>query len=200
MAETKTIPRDAKPDRVVESAAQWEEKAVDTSPVWKETSETIAEEMWSEAPPPPLSEQEGHPDHPLRTWLVEMGKRVLGKMPHARGDPHARVGRTTDYTWFCGYLLGFVVDTLCQNITAVVWGSGNIKQYKLFEPAMDAHIERVGDPQAAAADSAFDDPHVQTVGAFDTGDLTDGATHPGGAPTGAGTTDIAFSWICCGIS
>jgi len=154
--------RDAKPERVVESVAQWDEKAEETSPVWKETSEAIAEEMWAAALPPPLAEKEGQADHPLRTWLIEVGKQVLGQMPHARGDPHARVGRTTDYTWFCGYLLGFVVDTFCQVITAVVWASGNVKQYKLFEPAMEAHIARVGEPEATAADSAFDDPHVHT--------------------------------------
>jgi transposase len=154
--------RDAKPGRVVESVEQWAEKAADTGPAWKESSEAIAEEMWSEALLPPWAQQEEQQGHPLRTWLIEMGKRVLGKMAHTRGDPDARVGRTTNYTWFCGYLLGFVVDAFCQVITAVVWASGNSKQYKLFVPAMDAHIERVGKPQAVAADSAFDDPNVHT--------------------------------------
>jgi len=70
------------------------------------------------------------------------------------------VGRTTNYTWFCGYLLGFVVDGLHQVITAVAWGVGNIKQCKLFKPGLKAHIERLGKPKAVAADSAFDAPEV----------------------------------------
>jgi hypothetical protein len=149
--------RDARPERVVESVEQWDEKAADSDPAWKETSEAIAEEMWSEALSSPWAEKEEQPSHPLRTWLVDRGKKVLERMPHARGDTGARVGRTTNYTWFCGYLLGFVVDAFCQVIMAVAWGSGNAKQYKLFAPAMDAHIKRVGNPKAVAADSAFDE-------------------------------------------
>jgi hypothetical protein len=72
------------------------------------------------------------------------------------------VGRTTNYTWFCGYLLAFAVDACRQIITAVAWQSGNARQAKMLEPVMEAHIERVGKPKAAAADSAFDDPGVHT--------------------------------------
>jgi hypothetical protein len=90
-----------------------------------------------------------------------VAKRILERLPHIRGDPDARVGRTTSYTWFCGYLMGFVVDGWHHIITAVVWGAGNVKQALLFRPAMQRHRHRVpGKPKGVAADSAFDHPDV----------------------------------------
>jgi len=172
--------QDVKPERVVESVEQWEKEAQESDPVWKETSEAIAEELSSAT----LDAADGCPvdaegleslaqgvekdeddlgreaGDELRKWLVEMGKQVLARLPHARGDQGARVGRTTNYTWFCGYLLAFMVDSFRQVITAVAWQSGNAKQAKMFIPAMAAHIERVGKPKATATDSAFDDPQV----------------------------------------
>ena len=93
----------------------------------------------------------------IRTHLSGLAKNVIKGLPHTRGDNDARVGRTTNYTWFCGYLIGFVVDDAHQVITAVVLGAGNAKQAHLFNPAIKAHIDRVGTPQAVAADSAFDE-------------------------------------------
>ena len=156
--------QEVKVERVVASVAQWEENAQDSNPVWKETSEAIAEELsaMDEDVPESFSQtvnQEAlgaEKGKGLRQWLVTIGKKVLAQMPHARGDQNARVGRTTNYTWFCGYLLTFAVDAFRQIITAVAWQSGNVRQAKMLEPAMDAHIERVGKPKAAAADSAFD--------------------------------------------
>ena len=96
----------------------------------------------------------------IHTHLSGLAKKVIKGLPHARGDSDARVGRTTSYTWFCGYLIGFVVDDAYQVITAVVLGAGNVKQAHLFEPAIKAHMDRVGIPQAVAADSAFDDYQI----------------------------------------
>ena len=93
----------------------------------------------------------------IHTHLTNLAKKIIKGLPHARGDNDARVGRTTNYTWFCGYLIGFVVDDAHQVITAVVLGAGNIKQAHLFEPAISAHIGRVGIPKEVAADSAFDE-------------------------------------------
>ena len=93
----------------------------------------------------------------IHTHLSSLAKNVIKGLPHTRGDNDARVGRTTNYTWFCGYLIGFVVDDAHQVITAVVLGAGNAKQAHLFSPAIKAHIDRVGSPQAVAADSAFDE-------------------------------------------
>jgi transposase len=169
--------QEVKPERVVESVEQWEKKAQESDPVWKETSEAIAEELssatldagdagpleslaqWTEKDPDNLGCE---PNNGLCKWLVKMGKEVLRRLPHARGDQGARVGRTTNYTWFCGYLLAFMVDSFRQIITAVAWRSGNAKQAKMFIPAMEAHIERVGKPKGTAIDSAFDDPEVHT--------------------------------------
>jgi transposase len=169
--------QDVKPERVVESVEQWEKKAQGSDPVWKETSEAIAEELSSatldaeDASPleslAPCAEKhgaglDGEGGNSLRRWLVVMGKKVLQRLPHARGDQGARVGRTTNYTWFCGYLLAFMVDSYRQIITAVAWRSGNARQAQMFIPAMEAHIERVGKPEETATDSAFDDPEVHT--------------------------------------
>ena len=93
----------------------------------------------------------------IHTHLSDLAKKVIKGLPHTRGDSDARVGRTTNYTWFCGYLIGFVVDDAHQVITAVVLGAGNAKQAHLFCPAIKAHIDRVGTPEAVAADSAFDE-------------------------------------------
>jgi transposase len=164
--------KDVKPERVLESVAAWEQQAEAAEPAWETTSEAIVEalveEAADEAPPLP-PENAGAPPgssagttEGVRGWLSGVAEEVMGRLPHTRGDPDARVGRTTRYTWFCGYWMGFVVDGLHQVITAVVWGIGNLKQVKLFEPALEAHIQRVGTPAAAAADSAFDDPEVHT--------------------------------------
>jgi transposase len=169
--------QEVKPERVVESVEQWEKKAQKSDPIWKETSEVIAEELssatldvedagpleslaqWAEKDKDDLDCEQSNG---LCKWLVEMGKKVLKRLPHARGDQGARVGRTTNYTWFCGYLLAFMVDSFRQIITAVAWRSGNARQAKMFIPAMEAHIERVGKPKETATDSAFDDPEVHT--------------------------------------
>lgn len=59
------------------------------------------------------------PNDPMvRPELTKLAKKIIKGMPHARGDMDARVGRTTNYTWFCGYLMGFVVDDANQVITA----------------------------------------------------------------------------------
>ena len=98
----------------------------------------------------------------IRPELTKVAKKIIKGMPHTRGDMDAKVGRTTNYTWFCGYLMGFVVDDANQIITAVTLGAGNSKQAALFEPAITAHINRVGVPESVAADSAFDDHPTHT--------------------------------------
>jgi hypothetical protein len=149
--------QDVNPERIVESVKKWEQdtEVEKSEPVWKVSSDEIVERLLDEGGDAPVllkASSEG-----LNEWLKGIAKQVLERMPHARGDQHARVGRTTSYTWFCGYLLGFVVDNARQVITAVVWAAGNFKQSKLFKPALDAHIKRLGKPKAVAGDSAFDD-------------------------------------------
>lgn len=174
-----------KPERVVKSVEHWEGQTDPQETPWQKKVEEAVEAVHaaeeSEVVSPVLSPstllgtneakgKETCPEHSekveeatpeaIRPKLIQVAKKLLGQLPHTRGDLNARVGRTTNYTWFCGYLMGFVVDSLRHIITAVVWGAGNVKQYKLFKPAMDAHRQRVGDPQATAIDSAFDDPQV----------------------------------------
>jgi len=148
--------KDVKPARVVESVAQWEQQAAGREALWQASSEEIVQALRAEESAlngQAVLEQ----SQKWRDGLKRVAKQVLARMPHARGDADARVGRTTNYTWFCGYLLGFVVDGARQVITAVVWAAGNTKQYKLLQPALEAHIQRLGQPKAVAADSAFDE-------------------------------------------
>ncbi len=155
--------KDVRPERVMESVEKWERDAEveESEPVWKVSSDEIVESLLEEeGVPPGLLVSMKTSCEELKEWLKGIAKQVLERMPHARGDQNARVGRTTSYTWFCGYLLGFMVDDAKQVITAVVWAAGNFKQSKLFRPGLQAHIKRLGEPKAVAADSAFDDYEI----------------------------------------
>jgi len=157
----------------------------------------------SEEGPAESQKDEGPSQDPTpdvaRPKLIQVAKALLTRLPHTRGDPDARVGRTTSYTWFCGYLLGFVVDSVHHVITAVVWAAGNVKQSTLVRPAMEAHGQRVGDPKAAAMDSAFDDPQVQAY--LDEKSIEGHITsrdHPSPADGGYGTDRLEWDdtlWI-----
>jgi transposase len=146
------------PERVVQSVADWDEQTDPEKTVWRTTvEETVQEEL---AIADTLSLQDLTAEETL-SWLTRVAKHVLERLPHTRGDKDARVGRTTNYTWFCGYLLGFVVDGWHHVITTVAWAAGNVKQASLFRPALEQHLQRVpGKPQGAAMDSAFDHPDV----------------------------------------
>ena len=146
------------PERVVQSVADWDAQTDPEQTVWQTTIEEAVQEELPAADAPLLQTTTPEQDKP---WLSRAAKRILERLPHTRGDPDARVGRTTSYTWFCGYLMGFVVDGWHHIITAVVWGAGNVKQALLFRPAMQRHRHRVpGKPKGVAADSAFDHPDV----------------------------------------
>jgi len=154
--------KDVKPERIVASVEQWEQQAQGSEAVWQTTSDAIVETLAATEEPVDWRELLKGPSDKLRAWLKSRAKQVLEQMPHARGDQQARVGRTTSYTWFCGYWMGFVVDNAHQVITAVVWAAGNVKQYKTLKPALKAHIQRLGKPKATSADSAFDEFEVHS--------------------------------------
>jgi hypothetical protein len=137
-------------ERVVESVEQWEAQTNRQETPWQKEVEEAVEAVRA-------SDRRRLSAEGTRPTLVRVAKKLLALLPHTRGDLDARVGRTTNYTWFCGYLLGFIVDSLCHIITAVVLAGGNVRQSSLFQPAMEAHRQRVGTPEAAALDSAFDD-------------------------------------------
>jgi len=146
------------PERVVQSVADWDRQTDPEQTAWQNTLEEAVREELPAAEVPLL---QGALAEQTQPWLLRVAKHILERLPHTRGDPDARVGRTTSYTWFCGYLLGFVVDGLHHIITAVAWGSGNVKQALLFRPAMAHHRQRVpGKPKGIAMDSAFDQPDV----------------------------------------
>jgi transposase len=153
-----------KPERVVESVAHWEQVSAEAAPTWQEKSEEIVREVVGEAEELPLLALAGEEEvrAGVRARLVQVGKKVLAQLAHTRGDQDARVGRTSNYTWFCGYLMGFVVDGLYQVITAVIWGAGNANQASLLKPALQGHQRRLGHPKSLASDSAFDDPAVHS--------------------------------------
>ena len=150
-----------KPERVVESVGQWDDQSDSQEPPWQGVVKEVVERVHLTEKPIEESLLDATVEA-VRPNLVRVASKLMARLPHTRGDLDARVGRTTSYTWFCGYLMGFVVDSLCHVITAVVLAAGNAKQFKLFPPAMDAHRQRVGAPQATAIDSAFDIPDIHT--------------------------------------
>jgi hypothetical protein len=156
------------PERVVQSVTDWDSQTtpeqttrLSSKSAWQGTMEEAVREVLPAADAPDLAgftADELEQSARTKSWLARAAKRILEQLPHTRGDQDARVGRTTSYTWFCGYLMGFVVDGLHHIITAVAWGVGNVKQALLFCPAMEQHQERVpGKPKGVAIDSAFDE-------------------------------------------
>jgi len=154
-----------KPERVMESVEQGDDQKTPWQEKMKETVEEVHQQEGTVAEPPAPKSGSAMATLPLsdatpekvRAKLVRVAKKLMARMPHSRGDLDARVGRTTNYTWFCGYLMGFAVDSRHHIITAVVLAAGNVKQAKLFPSAMEAHCQRLGVPEAVALDSAFDD-------------------------------------------
>jgi len=146
------------PERVVQSVADWDAQAGPEQTAWQTTLDEAVQGALPAADAPPL---QSAAIEQTKSWLLRVARRILEQLPHTRGDQDARVGRTTSYTWFCGYLMGFVVDGSHHIITAVAWGVGNVKQALLFRPAMERHRQRVpGKPKGVAIDSAFDHPDV----------------------------------------
>jgi transposase len=180
-----------KPERVAESLERWAEESEAAATPWQANSEEIVQAVLSEAEEVARLDPAERED--LRGRLVQVGKKILAQLPHTRGDRDARVGRTTNYTWFCGYLLGFVVDGAHQVITAVVWAAGNVKQATLLKPALQAHQQRLDKPNEVATDSAFDDPAVHTYLDQEriVGHITSRA-HPPPADGGYGTDRVTW--------
>jgi len=146
------------PERVVQSVADWDAQTDPEQTAWQAMVEEAVQGELPAEDAPPLQSTAAEQTKP---WLSRVAKCILEQLPHTRGDQDARVGRTTSYTWFCGYLMGFVVDGLHHVITAVAWAVGNVRQALLFRPAMEQHLQRVpGKPKGVAIDSAFDHPDV----------------------------------------
>jgi transposase len=150
--------QDVAPAEVAQSVVHWDDQAGPEQTAWQVTLEEAVQEELAATDGPSLQVLAAKD---IVAWLSPVAKHILKRLPHTRGDQDARVGRTTSYTWFCGYLLGFVVDGWRHVITAVAWAAGNVKQASLFRPALEQHLQRVpGKPQGATMDSAFDHPDV----------------------------------------
>ena len=150
--------KDVAPERVAQSVADWDGQTNPEQTAWQTTLEEAVQEELATTDEPFVQDMS---TKAVVTWLPRVAKHILKRLSHTRGDQDARVGRTTSYTWFCGYLLGFVVDGWHHVITTVAWAAGNVKQATLFRPALAQHLQRVpGKPKGAAMDSAFDDPDV----------------------------------------
>jgi hypothetical protein len=109
-----------KPEGVVDSVERWTAESEPQHPKgtrpWQVEVEAAVEAVGTpDESPAPLAPDDAR----LRPRLVLAAKALLAHLPHTRGDADARVGRTTSYTWFCGYLLGFAMDSAQHIITAL---------------------------------------------------------------------------------
>lgn len=187
------------PQRVAQSVADWEAEAVAEQPAWQATLEEALQEELPATDAPGL-EHAAVPQ--VKPWLERVARRILERLPHTRGDQDARVGRTTSFTWFCGYLMGFVVDGWQHVITAVAWAVGNVGPASLFQPALKGHLQRVpGKPKGVGMDSAFDRPEVYAC--LDAEGIEAHITsreHPGPRDGGFGTDRLVWQSegeVCC---
>jgi len=107
------------PERVVQSVADWDAQTDPEQTVWHAMLEEAVQEDLPAADPPALHSTATEQVQP---WLTRVAKRIVGRLPHTRGDPDARVGRTTSYTWFCGYLMA-LSSTACTTLPPL-WRGG----------------------------------------------------------------------------
>ena len=140
------------PEQIGRSLDRWEEKAkaMAQGPSWQEPMTQVVVEVAAEETP--STDRQG---------LLQVAKRLLAALPRARGDLDARVGKTSNWLVFCGYLAGYVVDGLFGIVTAVVFVAGNAWQAALLSPALIQHQAHIaGQAQDMTIDSAFEYPEV----------------------------------------
>lgn len=90
-------------------------------------------------------------------------EQLKAEMPHAKGDPEAKIGHTSRKHHFCGYLSGNLVDDKYRVISATHLEPGNAYQADGFvgSKVTKQHLERAGQaPARAALDAAFGHPEV----------------------------------------
>jgi hypothetical protein len=116
--------------------------------------ERVARQLVDEQEEVPTIEREA-----LKAVMQEM----LDRLPHAKGDPDARIGCVKRKEAFCGYLSGIMIDGKYKIIGAAHLEPGNIFQANaLIESNVTKqYTSNAGQaPKKAALDSAFGYPHV----------------------------------------
>lgn len=98
-----------------------------------------------------------------REALKNVMQEMLDRLPHAKGDPDARIGCVKRKEAFCGYLSGIMIDGKYKIIGAAHLEPGNVFQANaLIESNVTKqYTSNAGQaPKKAALDSAFGYPHV----------------------------------------
>jgi transposase len=109
-----------------------------------------------------LAEGKTPPD-PTPETLRQAMEKLKTEMPHAKGDPEARVGYTSSSHPFCGYLSGNLVDGKYRVISATHLEPGNAYKADAFVDSgvTEQHLGRAGQvPARAAMDAAYGYPNV----------------------------------------
>lgn len=153
--ENKRLNQDAQaPSRVLKSLARWTASRLEAKEqaLWEMAVEEIVDLCMAANETPIPSEPKAQ-----RRRLKALGKEMKALLSHARGDQDARIRKVSRVRVMCGYWLGFLVDSLCNVITAVNVVPLNMMQHKQLPLALENHRQRVGQyPKAVAADSAQD--------------------------------------------
>lgn len=144
------------PSRILKSLARWQQRRQGRQgqPLWEAPlEEAVQAILAAESAASPAATE----TPPLGERLKQVAQQLKERLPHARGDRDARIGRVSEMVLKCGYWLGFLVDARRFVITAVRVVPLNVSQQTQLPAALDAHQERVAAyPQAVAADSAQD--------------------------------------------
>lgn len=147
------------PSRVLKSVERWSRRRQEAKghALWEMTMEEAVRTLLAEEGEQEEALSSTQEPKDQRRGLKEIAQRLKERLPHARGDLHARMAWTSNVVLMCGYWLGFLVDGWHGVITAVRVVPLNIVQHTQMIGALDAHQERIGDyPKAVAADSAQD--------------------------------------------
>lgn len=130
----------------------------------KEASETHPEKLpLRERVARALAEGRKRPLNRRPETLRQAMEQLKAEMPHAKGDPEAKVGYTSSSHPFCGYLSGNVVDDKYRVISATHLEPGNAYKADAFVDSgvTEQHLERAGQvPARAALDAAYGYPNV----------------------------------------